>query len=398
MTINTTLDSFLYANTVGFNPDYGKITPRQSGSLISREINQNMEKLISIGHSIAITENSETTAIEYNASFVIKTEDATLKLGTAFQGCQVTIVFTENGFIEYTKAEGNTKEKYKKNTIKKITYNGLYWIDTTPLQIPETNLTCDTAAEEEFKIVKIETILQQGKIPNNIELNIDFTNANSFGETTAATPTYPKLKITNAADEELGIYTICDSRGHYAGKGCWNSGDTMTFKIKGTKACITNSDVRETTSDYTIYSDGQTDTDAQVGTLICQYKKVSMRGYLYCDGSTYDKNAYPALYLYLGSDVLPDYRECVMVGAEKNTTDTIANHDVYTEGQFKDDQLQDHNHNGIYNDYPNGVYNLYEGKNGTVYTGTVTPPCRFGSTTHGKQKAVYVYIKANGKL
>ena len=257
MTINTTLDSFLYANTVGFNPDYGKITPRQSGSLISREINQNMEKLISIGHSIVITEDSETTKIEYNASFVVKTENATLKLGTAFQGCQVTIVFAENGYIEYTKAEGNTKEKYKKNTIKKITYNGLYWIDTTPLQIPETNLTCDTAAEEEFKIVKIETILQQGKIPNNIELNIDFTNANSFGETTAATPTYPKLKITNAADEELGIYTICDSRGHYAGKGCWNSGDTMSFKIKGTKACITNSDVRETTLDYTIYSDGR---------------------------------------------------------------------------------------------------------------------------------------------
>lgn len=257
MTINTTLDSFLYANTVGFNPEYGKITTRPSGSLISREINQNMDKLISIGHSIVITENSETTAIEYNASFVVKTEEATLKLGTAFPGCQVTIVFAENGYIEYAKAEGNTKEKYKKNTIKKITYNGLYWIDTTPLQIPETNLTCDTAAEEEFKIVKIETILQQGKIPNNIELNIDFTNANLFGETTAATPTYPKLKITNAADEELGIYTICDSRGHYAGKGCWNSGDTMTFKIKGTKACITNSDVRETTSDYTIYSDGR---------------------------------------------------------------------------------------------------------------------------------------------
>lgn len=256
MTINTTLDSILFANTIGFNPEYGKITTRQSGSLMSREINRNMAKLISIGHSIDITEDSETTAIEYNASFVVKTEDATLKLGTAFQGCQVTIVFAENGYIEYTKAEGNTKEKYKKNTIKKITYNGLYWIDTTPLQIPETNLTCDTAAEEEFKIVKIETILQQGKIPNNIELNIDFSNANSFGETTAATPTYPKLKITNAADEELGIYTICDSRGHYAGKGCWNSGDTMTFKIKGTKACITNSDVRETTSDYTIYSDG----------------------------------------------------------------------------------------------------------------------------------------------
>lgn len=334
MTINTTLDSFLYANTVGFNPDYGKITPRPSGSLISREINQNMEKLISIGHSIVITEDSETTAIEYNASFVIKTEDATLKLGTAFQGCQVTIVFAENGYIEYTKAEGNTKEKYKKNTIKKITYNGLYWIDTTPLQIPETNLTCDTAAEEEFKIVKIETILQQGKIPNNIELNIDFTNANSFGETTAATPTYPKLKITNAADEELGIYTICDSRGHFAGKGCWNSGDTMTFKIKGTKACFTNSDVRETTSDYTIYSDGK---------KIEPYQKKAFPLSL-IKGSLDTSGLFVSYYFQVDKVLIHNTSALIFIGdekesfltyyVEKNTEGTFSGHLICKQGNF----------------------------------------------------------------
>ena len=85
-----------------------------------------------------------------------------------------------------------------------------------------------------------------------------------------------------------------------------------------------------------------TGTGAPVGTLISQYKKVPMSGYLYCDGSTFDENAYPALYMYLGTNVLPDYRECVMVGAEQNTTDT--------------------------------------------------------NTTHGKQKAVYVYIKATSGL
>lgn len=50
-----------------------------------------------------------------------------------------------------------------------------------------------------------------------------------------------------------------------------------------------------------------TGTGASVGSLISQYKKVPMSGYLYCDGSTFDETAYPALYLYLGSNVLPDY-------------------------------------------------------------------------------------------
>ena len=44
-----------------------------------------------------------------------------------------------------------------------------------------------------------------------------------------------------------------------------------------------------------------------------------------------------------------------MVGAEQNTTDTIANHDVYGEGEFKDDQLQSHTHT-IMNSNPNSEY------------------------------------------
>ena len=149
-------------------------------------------------------------------------------------------------------------------------------------------------------------------------------------------------------------------------------------------------------------------TGAPVGTLIQQYKKKPMSGYLYCDGSTFDQNAYPALYMYLGTNVLPDYRECVMVGAEQNTTDTIATHDVYTEGEFKDDQLQSHSH-----DVSDVGYGASSGKNlvyttrppeansyasdGTVNTSAPTG-ARTGDTTHGKQKAVYVYIKATSGL
>ena len=156
-----------------------------------------------------------------------------------------------------------------------------------------------------------------------------------------------------------------------------------------------------------------TGTGAPVGTLIQQYKKKPISGYLYCDGSTFDQNAYPALYMYLGTNVLPDYRECVMVGAEQNTTDTIAAHDVYGEGEFKDDQLQDHNHdisrnnegkppyffqnNGSGEDFHGALTTTKTGKGATqIVTGS--PASRRGDTTHGKQKAVYVYIKATSGL
>lgn len=142
-----------------------------------------------------------------------------------------------------------------------------------------------------------------------------------------------------------------------------------------------------------------TGTGAAVGTLIQQYKKKPMSGYLYCDGSTFDENDYPALYMYLGTNVLPDYRECVMVGAEQNTTDTIATHDVYGEGEFKDDQLQEHRHKGG----ANGSYMTPSGETYGLPTnndtgGIVAGSARFGTTTHGKQKAVYVYIKATSGL
>ena len=148
-----------------------------------------------------------------------------------------------------------------------------------------------------------------------------------------------------------------------------------------------------------------TGTGAPVGTLIQQYKKVPMSGYLYCDGSTFDENDYPALYMYLGTNVLPDYRECVMVGAEQNTTDTIATHDVYGEGEFKDDQFQEHTHlintqdDGEYT----GSYSIIGRPDslGTVTTAKETSlpvDGRADTTTHGKQKAVYVYIKATSGL
>lgn len=66
--------------------------------------------------------------------------------------------------------------------------------------------------------------------------------------------------------------------------------------------------------------------------------------WLYCDGSTYDTSEYPSLYAFLGTNVLPDFREAHLVGVGENDTDNIATHDVFTLGQVKDRQIQGHFH------------------------------------------------------
>lgn len=151
-----------------------------------------------------------------------------------------------------------------------------------------------------------------------------------------------------------------------------------------------------------------TGSGVPVGTIIGQYKKVNMSGYLYLDGSTFDQTLYPALYAYLGTNVLPDYREFVLVGAEQNTTSaTIADHDVFTQGQEKDDQLQDHFHENYVDqninfpfgiDWVGGPESISTAARGTstgvkVITGG-PDNARTGTTTRTKEKAVFWYIKA----
>ena len=149
-----------------------------------------------------------------------------------------------------------------------------------------------------------------------------------------------------------------------------------------------------------------TGSGVPVGTIIGQYKKVNMSGYLYLDGSTFDQTLYPALYAYLGTNVLPDYREFVLVGAEQNTTSAIiADHDVFIEGQEKDDRVQAHQHNAKLNTHEGqdgDVIRLSKNEGsysspyavGSVNTDHPTLGARVGTTTRTKEKAVFWYIKA----
>jgi microcystin-dependent protein len=157
-----------------------------------------------------------------------------------------------------------------------------------------------------------------------------------------------------------------------------------------------------------------TGTGAPVGSYLMLEKKSNPQGYLYCDGSTFDSTAYPALYQYLGSNVLPDFREFSPVGAEQNTTNVydastnpsgvIHDHDVYTEGQAKDDQLQSHTHE-VENAITYGTNAMAGTTLGVLANSiisdrdaTTIKSGRKGTVTRGKRKAVFVYIKATSGL
>jgi microcystin-dependent protein len=150
-----------------------------------------------------------------------------------------------------------------------------------------------------------------------------------------------------------------------------------------------------------------------VGSIISYLGATDPSGWFICDGRDTTGTAiklethYPKLYEFLGnSNVLPDLRECTLVGAGQNSTDTIADHDVYTVGEFKDDQMQGHWHNffaqssngsagtvGAYMTTQAGNTNFTSSVKKAIADGTNGTP-RTGTTTHGKQFGVNYIIKA----
>lgn len=140
-----------------------------------------------------------------------------------------------------------------------------------------------------------------------------------------------------------------------------------------------------------------------LGTIIAMHSSRVPTGYLPCNGATYDINQYPSLYTLLGTNVLPDLRECNLVGIGESTRAIISAHDIYTLGQFKDDQIQTltatldtsgvkveitdpgHTHTAVASDHnhtiPSGTY--FDGGNG-IFTGaddTSTVTTSSGATT-----------------
>jgi len=147
---------------------------------------------------------------------------------------------------------------------------------------------------------------------------------------------------------------------------------------------------------------GANSSGLPIGTIIPIYSVKVPVGFLPCDGSQYDTTQYPELYLLLGSNKLPDLRESTLVGIGTSDRTEIAAHDVYTLGQFKDDQLQEHKHYTVQTALTGGEINgnLYARQSNSTHTYTGNRQvagvrdARVGTTTHGKQTGVFFVIKA----
>lgn len=120
--------------------------------------------------------------------------------------------------------------------------------------------------------------------------------------------------------------------------------------------------------------------------------------WILADGSDVDANLHPKLAAVMPT--LPDLRECVLVGADQNTHNTITTHDVYKVGEFRDDQFQEHTHKVIVSDRVGAIWQIAPGNSGyysktTVLRTSSGAAGRTGSTTHGKQTGVLYYVWAD---
>lgn len=153
-----------------------------------------------------------------------------------------------------------------------------------------------------------------------------------------------------------------------------------------------------------------------VGTIMCGLYSSAPTGFLLCNGQEVSISDYQGLYSEIGSldcckssnagmFKLPDLSECVLVGIGTNSTNSIASHDTYSLGQFKDDQMQGHRHSwtGVENSWSvansGGVTfasGSWRGSAGFSITGPTDlgyGKPRIGTTTHGKQFGVNYIIK-----
>lgn len=147
------------------------------------------------------------------------------------------------------------------------------------------------------------------------------------------------------------------------------------------------------------------------GTVLHGFWRTAPEGWFMLDGSEYVRADYPDLWDILkdideckGNGVttfrVPDLRECTLVGAGKRTSG-VAAHDVYGLGEFKDDQLQGHQHGYVQiSSGPSSAFNVtvnqvagINAKTKTIVTDDVNGTPRIGTTTHGKQFGVNYIIK-----
>lgn len=218
-----------------------------------------------------------------------------------------------------------------------------------------------------------------------------------------------ELTEDTTVDSEKTYYTIAwelvSSSSMTAGDGIDITGDTIsstTPEFVGTQAQWNALSAAEKSHYLLVNITDSFDSenilfaDMPIGTIVPYGGSGAPTMFLLCDGSEVAKATYPELYEVIGdafgtaSDAtlfcLPDLRECVPVGVGKNITKSIANHDRYNLGQFKDDELGTHDH--PLKTVTTATYNTAGVPVGVAVNNTPT------TATHGKQVGVNYIIKA----
>ncbi len=191
-----------------------------------------------------------------------------------------------------------------------------------------------------------------------------------------------------------------------------DAGTTLELLYDGVQFIIVNNPVVLKSIRHTIYADG-TVGGGNISSIKPSFTDTLDYGWLACEHQSLPRADYPKLLNYfqthkIGADTmldvfgyedadhfyLPDTREVALVGAGKNLSDTIASHDEYTVGNFKDDQLQSHTHySTTQGSSATAVPNLATSYTGTNTVGFSPNQGRFGTVTRGKRKGVKYIIK-----
>lgn len=196
-----------------------------------------------------------------------------------------------------------------------------------------------------------------------------------------------------------------------------DAGTTLELLYNGSYFIIVNNPVVLKSIRHTIYADG-TVGGGNIASIKPSFTETLDYGWLACEHQSLLRADYPKLLSYfqthkIGNDTmldvfgyadadhfyLPDTREAALVGAGQNDSDSIATHDEYTVGEFKDDCLQYHTHQTKINvgvGYQGGTSRVTVASGGTgefSYTSNIGQSARLGDTTRGKRKGVKFIIK-----
>ena len=257
-----------------------------------------------------------------------------------------------------------------------------------------------------------------------------------FTAAIAGSDTTTKLTLSyNTQNIDVKVYKDGSLEDFTAAKISWqdssavyrylDAGTTLELLYNGSYFIIVNNPVVLKSIRHTIYADG-TVAGGHVGLTAISFSDTLDYGWLAVEHQSLLRADYPRFFTYwsthkIGSSTLldifgaadsdhfylPDTRETALVGAGQNDSDSIATHDVYTVGEFKDDALKNHYHgavnvagyvslgaigDGTWSEYATYRVQLMGGGSNTIALGAGTT-AGDGPVTHGKQKGVKYIIK-----